>query len=160
MGADPIVGMDRSFILSDELRLYLEDYGISTLDQAINDSTGVWFTTEELDLCDVWRCQWDIYIRGLRYNRINLRGESDTLLWSYGTYAGPITAACSYDSLIDIHDEEEQNRDLYMLWYLKLPLKLICFTWLLMKDRILTWDHLQSRGFNGPGLCVLCNGDS
>ena len=29
-----------------------------------------------------------------------------------------------------------------------------------MKDRILTWDHLQSRGFNGPGLCVLCNGDS
>ena len=53
VGADPIVGMDRSFILSDELRLYLEDYGISTLDQAINYSTGVWFTAEELDLCDV-----------------------------------------------------------------------------------------------------------
>ena len=56
VGADPIVGMDRSFIPSDELRLYLEDYGISTLDQAINYSTGVWFTVEGIDLCDVWRC--------------------------------------------------------------------------------------------------------
>ena len=36
VGPDPIVGMDSSYILSAELRLYLEDYGISTLDQAIN----------------------------------------------------------------------------------------------------------------------------
>ena len=31
VGADPIVGLGCSFILSDDLRLYLEDYGICTL---------------------------------------------------------------------------------------------------------------------------------
>ena len=52
MGADPIVGLGYSYILSDELRLYLEDYGICSLDQAINHATGHWFSAEELDLCD------------------------------------------------------------------------------------------------------------
>ena len=39
---------------------------------------------------------------------------------------------------------------------MKLPLKLLCFTWLLTMDRVLTWDHLQSRGFYGPSRCVFC----
>ena len=33
---------------------------------------------------------------------------------------------------------------------------LICFIWLLARDRILTWDHLQHKGFQGPGRCSLC----
>ena len=128
VGADPIVGMDRAFILSVELRSYLEDYGITTLDQAINHATGCWFTAEELDLCDIWSRQWNIYIRDLNYNRIHLRGETDSLLWSFEKYVGPITAAHSYDSLIYIHADEEQNWALNMMWSSKLPLKLICFT--------------------------------
>ena len=52
VGADPIVGLGCSFILSDDLRLYLEDYGICTLNQAKNHMTGHWFSAEELDLCE------------------------------------------------------------------------------------------------------------
>ena len=72
VGADPIVGLGCSFILSDELRSYLEDYGICTLDQAINHASGLWFSAEELDLCEEWSLLWNTYIRGLEYNRIRL----------------------------------------------------------------------------------------
>ena len=36
LGVDPVVGLSNSFILLDELRAYLEDYGINTLAQARN----------------------------------------------------------------------------------------------------------------------------
>ena len=65
VGANPIVGFGGSFILSAELRTYLEDYGICTLDQAINHASGHWFSAEELDLCEEWSILWKSYIRGL-----------------------------------------------------------------------------------------------
>jgi len=156
VGADPIVGLGSSFILPYELRTYLDDYGINTLAQAINHDTGLWFTAEELDLCDVWSLQWSTYIKGLEYNRIGLNEEPDTLLWSTGNYEGPISAAKSYECLVKNNIRDVHNQDCIQLWSLKIPLKIICFIWLLDKDRILTWDHLQSRGYYGPSRCVLC----
>jgi len=43
-----------------------------------------------------------------------------------------------------------------MLSKLKMPLKLKCFAWLMLSNKIITWDNLCKRGFNGLGLCVLC----
>ena len=69
---------------------------------------------------------------------------------------GPISAAKGYDSLSQINNSGEHNLVLNTLWTLKIPSKLICFYWLLVNERILTWDHLQSCGFSGPSRCVLC----
>ena len=146
VGVDPIVGLGCSYILPDELRYYLEDYGICTLDQARNHTTRFWFSAEELDLCEEWSNPWKLYIRGLEFNRIRLKEETDSLLWSFSYYVGPISAAKGYGSLFHINNLEEQNLVLISLWTLKISLKLICFCWLLVNDRILTWDHLQSRG--------------
>lgn len=30
------------------------------------------------------------------------------------------------------------------------------FAWFVNKGAILTWDELQARGWQGPGICVLC----
>jgi hypothetical protein len=30
------------------------------------------------------------------------------------------------------------------------------FVWLLLEQRILTWDKLTKRGFLGPSICLLC----
>ena len=65
VGADPIVGLGCSYILPDDFRSYLEDYGISTLDQAINQGTGLWFSAVELDLGEDWSILWNTYTRGL-----------------------------------------------------------------------------------------------
>ena len=80
---DPVVGLGNSFILPRDLRLYLEDYGISTLDQARNNTAfavDYWFTAEELDLVGDWKFLWEKYIRGLEYNRIRLNALNDSLL--------------------------------------------------------------------------------
>jgi hypothetical protein len=42
------------------------------------------------------------------------------------------------------------------LWYWQLPLKVKLFMWLLLEQRIITWENLVKRGFLGPRRCVLC----
>jgi hypothetical protein len=42
------------------------------------------------------------------------------------------------------------------LWRWQLPLKIKLFMWLLLEQKILTWESLYKRGFLGPSRCVLC----
>ena len=35
-------------------------------------------------------------------------------------------------------------------------MKIWCFIWLALVNKILTWDNLQKRGSIGPGICALC----
>ena len=37
-----------------------------------------------------------------------------------------------------------------------LPLKVICFAWLCLSNRINTWDTLWKKGWVGPNYCYLC----
>ena len=142
--------MGTYFILPRMLRDYLEDYGICTLSQAWNytsSASGYWFTAEELDLTGEWKSIWDNFIRGLEYGRIRLSDQQDTLLWSFNKYVGSITASVGYDCILYAKGFEQQDLTLNFLWSLRIPLKIVCFTWLLARDRILTWDHLQHKGF-------------
>ena len=65
LGADPVVGLGSSFILPNDMREYLEDYDIVTLDQARNltpFASSYWFTAEELNLYGEWKLLWNKYI--------------------------------------------------------------------------------------------------
>jgi hypothetical protein len=42
------------------------------------------------------------------------------------------------------------------IWKWQIPLKVKLFVWLLLEQKILTWDNLLKRGFQGPSICVLC----
>jgi hypothetical protein len=42
---------------------------------------------------------------------------------------------------------------------LGLPSKDQTFLWLLIEDKLLTWNNLLKRGWQGPGLCQLCRGN-
>jgi hypothetical protein len=42
------------------------------------------------------------------------------------------------------------------LWDWDLAPKLKLFTWLIMENKILTWDNLQHRGWSGPSIFSLC----
>jgi hypothetical protein len=46
------------------------------------------------------------------------------------------------------------------MWKWKIQLKIKLFIWLAMEGKILTWDIIQARGREGPGICYLCNQDS
>ena len=61
-----------------------------------------------------------------------------------------------YDCITSSCCSEDQTFVLDLLWTLNIPLKICCFTWLLGRGRILTWEQLQHRGYQGPSWCVLC----
>ena len=42
------------------------------------------------------------------------------------------------------------------LWKIQCPLKTIITMWLAFSNKLLTWEMLEKRGFEGPGLCSLC----
>ena len=58
VGLDLIVGMGSPYSLPKNLRDYLEDYGILSLDQARNyspDARSYWLTADDLDLGGDWK---------------------------------------------------------------------------------------------------------
>ena len=151
--------MGSSFTLPRRLREYLEDYGIFSLAQARNqtpNSKGYWFSAEELDLIGEWKFIWENYIRGLEFGRIRLTDQIDSLIWTHHKYIGPLSAAEGYSCIISNSCSELNDKVLKILWTLSIPLKIKCFTWLMIFQKILTWEHLQTRGYNGPSHCILC----
>ena len=103
LGLDPIVGQGSSFLLPLDLHEYLEDYGISTLDQARKLTTfaqNYWFSAADLDLDGDWKTLWENYIVGLEYGRIHLSENCDSLLWSHYQYVGVLTAAQGYECIV------------------------------------------------------------
>jgi hypothetical protein len=46
------------------------------------------------------------------------------------------------------------------IWNWQIPLKLKFFIWLAGKEKILSWEALRHRGWEGPGICPLCKLES
>ena len=46
------------------------------------------------------------------------------------------------------------------IWKIHAPLKQIITLWLDFNNKLLNWESLLKRGFNGPGYCVLCRAES
>ena len=165
MGLDLIIGMGSSFSLPRDLWDYLEDFGMTSLAQARNyspDARSYWLSAADLDLGGEWYLLWNSYVIGLEYGRIRLRPQPDNLLWSYKSYSRSISVATAYDCISTHHMDPLSNSSfiLQFLWKINIPEKIRCFIWLLIMNKVLTWDQLISRGFQGPSICFLCkNGE-
>ena len=112
IGVDPISGMGSSFFLPYDLRVYLKDYGITTLAQArnySNEARNYWLTTVDLDLGGSWFSLWNDYIIGLESGRIRIRSSPDHLLWNYRNCIGSIIAAWAYDCMVDLLKEPNMD---------------------------------------------------
>ena len=70
---------------------------------------------------------------------------------------GTISAALAYKSTVSTTFSECIPMWFKEVWRWKLPLKTVIFSWLLLAERILTWNMLQRKGFEGPGICSLCH---
>ena len=141
MGLDPIVGQGSSFLLPLDLREYLEDYGICTLDQARNLTScaqNYWFSAADLDLEGEWKILWDNYIAGLEYGKIRLSDLCDSLLWSHNNYVGVLTAAQGSECIASSYCSVGPSPVLHFIWDLNIPKKICCFIWLIVRNRIFT----------------------
>ena len=60
IGLDPLAGVSSDYTLLEGLRLYLEDYGICTLSDALNrgvatSSSDYWISADDLELAGLWK---------------------------------------------------------------------------------------------------------
>eukprot|EP00253_Pinus_taeda_P019943 PITA_19943 len=95
-----------------------------------------------------------IFIKELESRKIKARLELDILRWRKST-RGAFTVKESY--YLTTHQEREgETLDWEIIWNSKWWLKIAIFAWLVRKERILTWDKIQKRGFLGPPRCSLC----
>ena len=102
IGIDPIAGVSSDYTLPVDLRLYLEDYGIVTLADALNrgegcSSSDYWISADDLELDGHWKAVWTNYIKGLMHGGIHINNHPDSLAWLYNQSSGTVKVNLMYD---------------------------------------------------------------
>ena len=76
--------------------------------------------------------------------------EECTLKWTWNTKTGNFSAKMRYDAAIFL---EHQNPECWWwskIWKTNAPLKIVITLWLALNNKLLTWEVLLRRGFEGP----------
>ena len=107
----------------------------------------------------IWKAKWTGYINGLSHGGIRLNETQDTLLWMHNTKNGEVTARLAYDLIVSSDVALSKNKTQARIWKYEIPLKLKCFMWFVLENRISTCDILLRKGWVGPNKCCLCMND-
>jgi hypothetical protein len=119
-------------------------------------SQSYWKDSRQLGLIGDLAHIWESFIRSLAGAGIVLEPKEDELRWSGGDGSGYPTVKKLYKAASDVIWGQSAEDWVLKIWKWQIELKMKCFFWLLMKKKILTWDALVARGWEGPGFCVLC----
>jgi hypothetical protein len=162
IGRELIIGLENRSLLSESLRLHLSNNHITSLAQArdtdnIFSFPGRWRSSDSLSLGGQDAIDWNSFINSLRGAGIILRNSVDTLVWVGGDSSSVISAKNLYHELINSYDYQCDSSWFKKLWKWPIQLKIKLFVWLAAKDKVLTWELLQRKGWQGPGVCKLCN---
>lgn len=165
VGIDPIIGMEDHYTLPSSITRYLQILGLSTLNKiylcrnGVEDSTK-WMSASDLGLSGYLARAWDAYILNLNSVGVRLNQDLDQLVWGGNPASGFVTAKSAYSRIVQDKYIYPQDWWYKRLWYWAIPLKLKCFSWLLLQDKLKTWENLCKRGWIGPSLCVLCKNEA
>jgi hypothetical protein len=91
-----------------------------------------------LDLSGEQKNEWEIYVRELKYSGFVLSVESDSIVWSWDSKGGKVSAKQAYEVqfLDDNDDVSEDWLNDVLKW--QIPMRTKLFIWLLIENRILT----------------------
>jgi len=123
---------------------------------------------KEEEIAEFWRTwrkpeEWDEtideeqkenLIKELEKRKIKKSTRPDILRWGKPTKV-TFTFKEAYNLAMQ-REEEEESKEWKQLWKSKWWPKVIIFVWLVAKKRIVTWDKLQKKGYQGPSRCSLC----
>jgi hypothetical protein len=135
--------------------------GIYYLSQAkamsrVGHITSNWISSEDLELTGCLRVEWKAYRVALINNGIILQDKSDQLKWTGGNKYGQVTVRNIY-LVVESHKWIYKSGGWHKaMWDWDCSLKIKLFFWLMMENKILSWETLQRRGFIGPSVCKLC----
>ena len=156
IGQDPWVGSRDNYRLPANLISTLKEKGIKVLADASmyidrNQRGAEWKMAQELNLSAEDTPIWNSYIKVLRENFIHLGNEEDSLKWTWNTKTGKFSTKMGYDAA---HFLEHQNLECWWwskIWKTNAPLKTVITLWLALNNKLLTWEVLRRRGFEGLG---------
>jgi ribonuclease HI len=143
---------------------------LTPLQQALNQapSLKVKDLWKPLEARQTWR-QWktssqdlgippDLNLSAWHYEagrrKIPIKEGPDILRWGHSA-SGNFSVKEAYYLQGNYHNQEMDNI-WSKIWNKALWPKVSTFLWLIIHNRILTWDNLRKRGFIGPSICVLC----
>ena len=108
---------------------------------------------EELGLVGDWAIAWNNYTNSLQRAHIQLFHAEDKLIWGKNEVGATYSAKQHY-AILYRHELE--------LGKVKAPTKSQLFLWLVLKDKVLTWEMMRKRHKKGPGICILgqCSDES
>jgi hypothetical protein len=86
----------------------------------------------------------------------SIQDTKDELMWTGGDTSGSLTVKNAYMALISTQRFPSYGGWRYNIWKWDLQLKIKLFIWLAAENKILTWDILQQKGWEGPSRCQLC----
>jgi hypothetical protein len=164
VGNDCILGLGSKACLSPSLRDCLHGKNLHFLQQfhrpSISDpQSDSWLNGLDLQLNPSHRTEWDDFIRQLKAFGVRLQPQQDTLIWIGGDRSGSLSAKNVYLALAAQHWKTVIPFWRQKIWREHGPLKHKLFTWLLLENKLLFWDNLQKRGWEGPNRCALCTRD-
>jgi hypothetical protein len=109
-----------------------------------------------LDLIGEQKLEWENYVRGLKHSGFVLSDVRDKIVWTWDNKEGKVYAKQAYEVQFLEKMDVDLKEWMIDIWKWKIPLRIKLFCWLMIENRILTWDNLIKRGFVGPSRCFLC----
>ena len=161
VGEDPLVDSDSFYKLSEGLVNVLNEKGIFFLAQ-VSRETNIdiqfqnWKSSSQLGISKDYQEEWKSYITWLNSCGYKLLEMEDQLYWSWNTINGEINANYSFDSMLSNLGTGLECWWYRYLWKWLIPLKIKLLCWLMMENKILTWDNFIRKEGNGPNICSLC----
>jgi hypothetical protein len=113
--------------------------------------------SDDLFLSGPSATNWKLFITTLKSVGVSLIEEPDSLLWAGGDATGIIMVKNIYAALLQQMNFGTDHLWFLQLWKWEVPLKLKLCIWLAGKEKTLSWDVLRRRGWEGPGICLLCS---
>jgi ribonuclease HI len=100
--------------------------------------------------------EWDQFRIALIDSGASIQDKDDELMWTGGDTSGSLTVKNAYLALLSTQGLTSLGGWRQTVWKWDIQLKIKLFIWLAAENKILTWDNLQQKGWEGPSRCQLC----
>ena len=96
--------------------------------------------------------QWEELFQILSHHLALTEGSRDRPLWEWD----PRRTFSVKNAYFKLNDGGLRRPFAKVVWYIKVPLKIRAFLWLIVKDALPMWDNLMKRKWQGLSVYALC----
>lgn len=162
IGLDKFLGVGHECCLPNNLLHFLYDNGIFLWNQLINywkDRYPIWKISNELRMADNLTLEWKHVCEALKSLGICREDQRAKMVWAGKMKDGNICVADVYSIFCNKNDINMEDPILKALRGNHIPIKIICFAWLVYQNKNLAWENLQRKNWHGPSYCTICKKD-